>query len=46
MRFTLNMVCKASYVLFVSQVNNNILIVFRKIKNLIKKAKNSIIVRL
>lgn len=39
MRFTLDVVYKTSCVLFASQVNNIILIVFKKIRSQIKKIK-------
>lgn len=46
MRFTLDMVSKASCILFTSQVNNIILIVFNKIRNQTKKTKNVITMKL
>lgn len=43
---TLDMVHRASCVLFTSQVNNTVLIIFRKIRNPTKKTKNAITIGL
>lgn len=45
-KFILVMVCKASYVLFVSRENDIVLIVFRKKKNRERRIRNAIIVGL